>query len=66
MPLQKVCYYAIRRDDAGETRVRFGISRRREAQIETSLETWEKISELVAGDGFRLIKIKANGSAHRR
>lgn len=62
MRRQKVCYYAIRRNAAGETRVRFGISRRREAQIETSFEIWERVSELAGADGFRLVEI--NGAAN--
>lgn len=63
MPEQQVCYYAIHSNEAGEKRVRFGVSRRKEAQIETSLATWQKISALIAKNGCRLIKIKANGTA---
>ncbi len=63
MTQQRTCYYAVYRNGEGEKRVSFGLSRRREAQIETSLDTWEKISDLITGDGCRLVKVSANGTA---
>ena len=63
MSAQRICYYRVGKAKTGERRVRFGVSRRREAQVDTSLATWQRISVLIIGDGYRLVEIKANGTA---
>jgi hypothetical protein len=58
---RRVCYYAFCKSEKGETRVRFGLSHRREAQIDASLALWRQISELMEKRGCQLVRIKANG-----
>ena len=65
MTQDKTCYYAIRVDKAGEKRVRFGASRRKDAQIETCLATWSKIAVLLAKNGCRLVEIGPNGRTRK-
>jgi hypothetical protein len=62
---EEVCYYAIYKNKGGEDRIRFGVSRRTTAQIDTSLAMWQKIYALIANSSYRLVKIKANEKAHR-
>lgn len=63
MLARRVCYYTIRTTETGETRVRFGLCRRQEAQIDASLTTWEQISALLEKKGCQLVKIRPNGTA---
>jgi DNA-binding CsgD family transcriptional regulator len=66
VPAEKVCYYAISKDEAGRVRVRYGTSRRAEAQMSATLETWSRVSEELRAEGYRLVDSeegKAGGRA---
>jgi hypothetical protein len=56
VPAARVCYYAITRDAAGNVRVRYGASRRAEAQIIATLERWLRICQNLEADGYRLVR----------
>ncbi len=55
MPAEKVCYYTITEDEAGQVRVRYGTSRQAKAQITATFETWLRVSHDLEAEGYRLV-----------
>lgn len=52
---EKVCFFSIVPVESSEDYVRFGVTRRPEAQVLTSLHTWSRIRALLAFDGYTFV-----------
>lgn len=61
MIARKVCYFEILPCDQKRKMVRYGISRRPEAQITTEHAKWKRICQLLQDDGYRLVEIQSDG-----
>jgi hypothetical protein len=55
--IEKICYYEFLRENGLRARVRFGASRRPEAQIVTARERWAVIADFLRDDGYRLVRV---------
>ena len=49
---RRVCFFTRLTTDHGQSQVRFGVTRRPEAQIITSADSWLRIRGLLAADGY--------------
>jgi hypothetical protein len=58
-----ICYYTrLTAAPGGKSLVRFGVACRTEAQIITSAESWRRIRELLAGEGYMLVEQPESGA----
>ena len=58
VPVERICYYTTDKDEMGADRVRFGLSRRPQAQIIVTCERWQCISKRLADGGYRVVEVQ--------
>jgi hypothetical protein len=63
MPKEKVCYFTVVRRGAEVVAVRFGFSRQKSSQIETTDANWREFSRRLREQGFRLVEYPDGASA---
>ena len=52
---RKPCFFKLLRGARGPLRVRFGFSRRTNAQIEIAYADWSRVSRLLGKEGYEII-----------
>ncbi|GEM_PF-3008422 len=63
---QKICYFTLCSGGANRECVRFGLTRRPEAQIVSSREAWLRVRRYLLSDGYDLVEIVDEDAAERR
>ncbi len=56
--MERDCYHTVTKDERGADRVRFGLSRRPEAQITVTCERWQRLSRRLADGGYRMVEVQ--------
>ncbi len=56
VPTEDVCYFTLVVDKTRTTRVRYGLARRANCQVEVDRERWEAIAARLRSRGYRLIE----------
>ncbi len=63
---KKRCYFIVCLNGTGAKCIRFGLSRRREAQIVSSQEAWRRVRKYLVADGYEVIEVTEEGPPAER
>lgn len=58
VPVERICYYTVTKNERGADRVRFGLCRRPQAQIIVTYERWQHLSKRLADEGYRVVEVQ--------